>query len=121
MTSTAHSSARPTARRLPVLLGSLALAGGLVVGAAQVSGAAPDTRAPAPDTVVKVTGNADDGFGIQYYDRSALFPPALSEAMAECQEHSKSVVQVRCRMRTKTWYRDLADLKRAIAYARRAG
>ncbi|MEN8705104.1 MAG: hypothetical protein ABF306_03110 [Nocardioides marinisabuli] len=108
-------------RRLLVALGTGAAATGLVVGAAQVSGAAPDTKAPAPDTIVKVTGNADGGFGIQHYDGSTQFPPTMSEAMAECQEYPKKIGRVRCRKEVKTWYRDLADLKQAIKYARRAG
>lgn len=113
---------RPGAgRRLLVALGAGTLATGLVVGAAQVGGAASDTRAPAPDTIVKVTGNADGGFGIQHYDGSTQFPPTTSEAMAQCQEYPKKIGRVRCRKEVKVWYRDLADLKQAIKYARRAG
>ena len=94
---------------------------GLVVGAAQATESARDTRAPAPDTIVRVTGNADGGFGIQHYDGSTQFPPTTSEAMAECQEYPKKIGRVRCRKEVKVWYRDLADLKQAIKYARRAG
>ncbi|ANH36855.1 hypothetical protein I601_0403 [Nocardioides dokdonensis FR1436] len=113
---------RPGAgRRLLLALGAGASATVLVVGAAQVSGAAPDTKAPAPDTIVKVTGNADSGFGIAHYDGSTQFPPTTSEAMAECQEYPKKIGRVRCRKETQVWYRDLADLKQAIKYARRAG
>lgn len=108
-------------RRLLLALGAGVVSTGLVVGAAQATGAARDTRAPAPDTIVRVTGNADGGFGIQHYDGSTQFPPTTSEAMAECQEYPKKIGRVRCRKEVKVWYRDLADLKQAIKYARRAG
>lgn len=108
-------------RRLLLALGAGVVSTGLVVGAAQATGAARDTRAPAPDTIVRVTGNADGGFGIQHYDGSTQFPPTMSEAMAECQEYPKKIGRVRCRKEVKVWYRDLADLKQAIKYARRAG
>lgn len=82
-------------------------------------GAAPEAKAPAPDTIVKVTGNPAEGFGIEYYDGSSAFPPTDSESMAECQEYSAKVGRVRCRVEVRTWYRDLTATKRAIKYARR--
>ena len=128
-TSTQHRPAHQTrpgpragaGRRLVVALGAGAVCTGLVVGAAQATESARDTRAPAPDTIVRVTGNADGGFGIQHYDGSTQFPPTTSEAMAECQEYPKKIGRVRCRKEVKVWYRDLAALKQAIKYARRAG
>lgn len=124
-TAQAHHQTRPgpragAGRRLLLALGAGVVSTGLVVGAAQATGAARDTRAPAPDTIVRVTGNADGGFGIQHYDGSTQFPPTTSEAMAECQEYPKKIGRVRCRKEVKVWYRDLADLKQAIKYARRA-
>lgn len=97
---------------------SAALAALLVTAAS--GGAAPDAKAPAPDTIVKVTGNASEGFGIEYYDGSSAFPPTDSEAMAECQEYTAKVGRVRCRVEVRTWYRDLVDTKRAIKFARRS-
>ncbi len=131
MTTSTQHQAQPTSpvpgpragagRRLVLALGAGVVSTGPVVGAAQATESARDTRAPAPDTIVRVTGNADGGFGIQHYDGSTQFPPTTSEAMAECQEYPKKIGRVRCRKEVKVWYRDLADLKQAIKYARRAG
>ncbi|WP_292606449.1 hypothetical protein [Nocardioides sp. REDSEA-S30_B4] len=74
----------------------------------------------APETIVKVTGNASEGFGIEHYDGSSTFPPTHSEAMAECQEYSAKVGRIRCRVEVKTWYRDLVATKRALKYAHRS-
>lgn len=91
-----------------------------VLVTATTGGAAPEAKAPAPDTIVKVTGNAAEGFGIEYYDGSSAFPPTHSEAMAECQEYPAKVGRIRCRVEVKTWYRDLVATKRAIKHAKRA-
>ena len=103
----------PLARVAVVLAAALVA---VLVTAASV-GAAPDAKAPAPDTIVKVTGNASEGFGIEHYDGSSTFPPTHSEALAECQEYSAKVGRVRCRVEVKTWYRDLVATKRALKYA----
>jgi hypothetical protein len=91
------------------------VASALVMGAA-VAAARPWT--PPPDTVVKVEGNARDGFGIYFYDGSTMFPPTGSEARAECGEYDQQLDRVRCRVATRQWYRDLGAMKRAIRYAR---
>lgn len=75
------------------------------------------TQAPAPDTIVEVTGDAANGFEIHHYDGSALFPPTDSEARAECGEYDTQVARVRCRTEVRTWYRDLADLQQALDWA----
>ena len=77
----------PLARLLVVLAATLVA----LLGTAASVGAAPDAKAPAPDTIVKVTGNAAEGFGIEHYDGSSTFPPTHSEALAECQEYSAKV------------------------------
>lgn len=118
---TLTADATPRSRGLVArasLATSAALAALLVTAAS--GGAAPDAKAPAPDTIVKVTGNASEGFGIEYYDGSSAFPPTDSEAMAECQEYAAKVGRVRCRVEVRTWYRDLVDTKRAIKFARRS-
>jgi hypothetical protein len=74
---------------------------------------------PPHDTIVKVTGTAEDGFSIHHYDGSVLYPPTDSEAKAECLEHDKRLNQVRCRTEVRTWYADLADLKVALQWANR--
>ncbi len=74
---------------------------------------------PPHDTIVKVTGNAHDGFGIHHYDGSALYPPTDSEARAECLEYDTRLERVRCRTEVTTWYADLADLKTALRWANR--
>lgn len=118
-----HSTADTTSRsRGLVARASLAVSAALaaLLVTAASGGAAPDAKAPAPDTIVKVTGNASEGFGIEYYDGSSAFPPTDSEAMAECQEYTAKVGRIRCRVEVKTWYRDLVDTKRAIKHARRS-
>jgi hypothetical protein len=74
---------------------------------------------PPDDTIARVTGNAEDGFGIYHYDGTSLFPPTRSEARAECIEYDTGLARVRCRTEMRTWYRDLADIKDAIRLARR--
>lgn len=104
-------------------LGRLALAVSAallaVLGTAASGGAAPDAKAPAPDTITKVTGNASEGFGIEFYDGTSIFPPTDSEALAECQEYPAKTGRIRCRVEVKTWYRDLTATKRAIKLAKR--
>ena len=70
-----------------------------------------------PDTIVKVEGDAANGFGIYYYDGSAIYPPTDSEAKAECGEYDTLRARVRCRSEVRTWYRDLADLQRSLEWA----
>jgi len=99
---------------LRLLLATL-VAAALVAGAAQ---AATTTWTPPPDTIVKIEGNARDGFGIFYYDGSSIFPPTDSEALAECSEYDTRIAVARCRTAVRVWYRDLRAMKRAIRYAR---
>lgn len=103
--------------------GLLALAGvltGLLVGLLGVATAVGPGRvaAPAPDTIVAVEGDKANGFGIHYYDGSALYPPTDSESRAECSEYDTRVARVRCRTEVRVWYRDLGDLQQALAHAR---
>lgn len=108
-------------RFLTAVTVALAVLGGVGVGSAVAGsdGAAP-TWVPPHDTIVKVTGNADDGFGIHHYDGSVLYPPTDSEARAECLEYDARRDRVRCRTEVRTWYADLADLKIALKWANRA-
>ena len=104
------------------LLGVAVGAVALVVGSVGTALALPaETWVPPDDTIVRVTGNADEGFGIEHHDGTASFPPTLSEALAECGEYDIEVARVRCRSHVKTWYRDLADIKDALRLARRRG
>lgn len=79
-----------------------------------VAVAAGDTD---PDTIVEVEGDAANGFGIHYYDGSAIYPPTDSEAKAECGEYDTLRARVRCRSELRTWYRDLAELQRSLEWA----
>ena len=93
----------------------------LVAGSVGTALAMPTERwVPPDDTIVRVTGNAEEGFGIEHYDGSALFPPTDSEALAECGEYDTQVARVRCRAGVRTWYRDLADIKDALRLAHQA-
>ena len=103
----------------------LLLVTGLAFGVVLTLAVQPGTAAgrgwtPPPDTVVRVTGTAEDGFGIYHYDGSSLFPPTDSEALAECNEYDTRVARVRCRVGVRVWYRDLADLKDALRLAHRS-
>jgi len=70
-----------------------------------------------PKTIVKVEGDAANGFGIHYYDGSSIYPPTGSEARAECGEYDTFRARVRCRTEVRIWYRDLADLQRSLEWA----
>lgn len=117
-----RQSRRPSTSCYRLRPGLLALAGvltGLLVGLIGVATAAGPGRvaAPPPDTIVAVEGDKANGFGIHYYDGSALYPPTDSESRAECSEYDTRVARVRCRTEVRIWYRDLADLQQALAYA----
>ncbi|MCM3514662.1 hypothetical protein [Nocardioides sp. P86] len=105
--------------RLAVAAAGLTLAAttGSLVG---VAAAQADPTPPAPDTIVRVTGDAQTGFGIKYYDGSSDFPPRLREALDDCADYPARIGQARCRTKVKTWYRDLADTKQALKWARSA-
>jgi hypothetical protein len=92
-----------------------ALAAGLVVAlGGSTAWAMGETG---PRVIVEVEGDAANGFGIHYDDGSAIFPPTDSEAKAECGEYDTLRARVRCRTEVRTWYRDLADLQRSLAWA----
>ena len=94
----------------------------LVAGSVQTALALSGERwVPPDDTIVRVTGNAEEGFGIQHHDGTSVFPPTLSEALAECGEYDTRWARVRCRTQVRTWYRDLADIKDALRLARQTG
>ena len=40
---------------------------------------------------------------------------------AECSEYDTASARLRCRVEVRTWYRDLGDLKRSLAWVRRHG
>jgi hypothetical protein len=104
---------------MPKLL-ALAVAAGaalLLLLGSSLSASSSTTQAPAPDTIVEVTGDAANGFEIHYYDGSALYPPTDSEARAECGEYDTRVARVRCRTEVRTWYRDLGHLRQALEWA----
>ena len=101
---------------------ALAAAVTLVVACVGTALAGPGQSArwlPPHDTIVKVTGTAEDGFGVFHYDGTAIYPPTDSEARAECLEHDAKLDRVRCRVEVRTWYADLADLKVALRWANR--
>ena len=104
------------------LMGVAVGAVALVVGSVGTALALPaETWVPPGDTIVRVTGNAEEGFGIKYYDGRAVFPPTDSEAKAECGEYDTLRARVRCRAEVRTWYRDLGDIKDALRLARQSG
>jgi hypothetical protein len=101
-----------------------ALAAAIMIAAGAVglaaTGATGVVKAPGKfpgDTIIEVTGDKANGFGIQHLDGSGTFPPTDSEARAECSEYDTKVDRVRCRSEVRTWYRDLGDLQLALNYA----
>jgi hypothetical protein len=116
----------PAIRRATALLALLAglLAGVVTALAVSPGAAAPSTPSyewvPPDNTIVRVEGNRYDGFGVFFYDGSAIFPPTDSEALAECEEYDTRVAVVRCKTGVRVWYRDLGQLRRALRYAHSA-
>ncbi|WP_187366723.1 hypothetical protein [Nocardioides dongxiaopingii] len=100
---------------LPLLV--LALLG----GAAGLALAGPSSERGTRPVVVDVTGDAANGFEITYADGSQAFPPTDSESRAECGEYDTLRQRVRCRTEVRTWYRDLGDLQRSLAWVREHG
>lgn len=89
------------------------------LGAWSGAAAATSDRAPARGErpiIVEVQGDKANGFTIVYADGSSISPPTDSESVAECGEYDKRIDRVRCRVEVRTWYRDLGDLQRTIAY-----
>lgn len=106
-------------RALCLLLLAL-LAAALAGTSGPAAGERPRTPAwePAPTTIVAVEGDAELGFTIHRYDGSTLSPPTLSETTAECTEYDTAVQVAVCEAEARTWFRDLADLQAALAWAR---
>ena len=86
---------------------------GLALGMAGAVGASVTD----PDTIVRVEGDAANGFGIHRYDGTATYPPTDSEALAECWEYHRVRARVRCRTEVRVWYHDLAELQRSLEWA----
>lgn len=117
-------------RKLALLVAGVVagVVAGLALGPANgllaTAGAAPGDGPRAPrwkppaDTIVKVEGDADNGFTIHHHDGTTLSPPTLSETTAECGEYDTEVAVTACQVEVETWFRDLADLQVAIAWAR---
>ncbi|CAN5285144.1 hypothetical protein BH09ACT12_BH09ACT12_25970 [soil metagenome] len=89
-----------------------------LAGLAGLAGAYDAVRAPGNErpVIVEVTGSAADGFELTYADGSGRYPPTDSEARAECSEYDTGLAWVRCRVEVRTWYRDLGDLQRSLAW-----
>ena len=107
--------------------GLLVGAGVLAVAAAGAAGAGVAAAGPVeqvweppPSTIVWVSGDAANGFGVRHYDGTVAYLPTDSEAIAECGEYDTYVERVRCRVQVRTWYADLTQTRRAIAWARYA-
>ncbi|WP_370290842.1 hypothetical protein [Nocardioides sp.] len=134
-------SPHPPRRRPAIVIGaaSAATCAGLVAAALLPAGSAtagapphlpgPPTRPsstataapawePAPDTIVGVDGDAESGFEIRHYDGTSLYPPTMSESIAECGEYDTEVQVAVCEAETRTWFRDLAATQAAIEWAR---
>lgn len=102
-----------------VSLAVVALLVGLGVGSSGASEPAGRTAGAVPpaDTIVAVTGDADNGFSIRRYDGSTQHPPTTSEAHAECEEYDTEVAVAVCIAEVDIWYRDLGELQTALRWA----
>lgn len=117
-----HQPRPPTAATTALLSGALVavLATTCLLGSAGASVARTDRAAawePPPHTLVAVSGSRADGFTLEQYDGTLLYPPTLSEARAECAAYAGRVRRTRCRVEVSTWYRDLGELKRSLRWA----
>ncbi len=103
--------------RLAAVLATMATTVGLSVALAPADAttSAPGSYRP---IIVDVTGDAANGYGIEYADGDGLYPPTDSEAMAECSEYDRRLDRVKCRVEVRTWYRDLGDMLRSFAHLR---
>ena len=99
---------------LPVIV-LLALLGGVLSIAAWSASAREAADRP---VIVEVEGDKANGFTLVYADGSTLSPPTDSESVAECGEYDRRIDRVRCRVEVRTWYRDLGDLQRSLAWVR---
>ena len=99
----------------PTLLAGPALMLLLLVADADPVAAMGDP--PGPGTIVRVTGDRDQGFTIEHLGGRVGHTPTLSEARAECAEYDARVARVRCRTEVRVWYRDLGRLRRALDLA----
>jgi hypothetical protein len=73
---------------------------------------------PPDDTITAVSGSRAHGFHVEYHAQRDAWLPTRSEAIAECGEYDRRMRQVRCIVQVRTWYDDLADMKRALRLAR---
>jgi hypothetical protein len=106
-------------RRLAALLVALLAVGGLAAAAtADTATTLTDPYVPPADTIVQVEGDAANGFGIQHYDGTWLYPPTDSETMAECEEYDRFKRRFRCKVSNRTWLRALAGFKETTTYYR---
>ncbi|WP_148615562.1 hypothetical protein [Nocardioides rubriscoriae] len=103
-----------------LLLAALCFGALTWAGTAGTAGASAGAvaRAATRPVVVDVEGDKADGFTLHYADGSSLSPPTDSEAAAECSEYDTRLARVRCRVGVRTWYRDLGDLQRSLAWVR---
>ncbi|GAA4823435.1 hypothetical protein ACFQ0K_16800 [Nocardioides caeni] len=111
---------RRPARHLWPILGLLAgSVGAIGVSVLTPAGASSPQQALAErPIIVGVEGDAANGFGIDHADGTSLYPPTDSEAIAECGEYDTRAQRIRCRVEVRTWYRDLGDLQRSLAWVR---
>ena len=109
-------------RPFALLIGGLVTVAATTVGVAGLARADSDS-APGAERpiIVEVSGDAANGFGIEYAGGGASYPPTDSEAMAECSEYDTRLARVKCRAEVRTWYRDLGDLQASLAYVRAHG
>ena len=98
-------------KALAVLVAAVA---GLVIGGVAASAVEGATD---PDPIVRVEGDAANGFGIHRSDGTAIYPPTDSEARAECGEYDRVRERVRCRTEVRVWHRDLVELQRSLEWS----
>ncbi|MBB6627116.1 hypothetical protein H5V45_07260 [Nocardioides sp. KIGAM211] len=97
---------------LIALLATLAL-----LGSGGVALAATVDDPPPANTVVDVSGDAVNGFTIEYYDGSVDYPPTRAEAHAACNERDNRVRRAVCHTQVRVTFRDLRQMKVALGYA----
>lgn len=88
-----------------------------LLGSGGVALAATVDDPPPASTIVDVSGDASNGFTIEYYDGSVDYPPTRSEAHTACSDFHRHWRRASCHSEVRVWYRDLQRMKVALDFA----
>jgi hypothetical protein len=104
-------------RVLAALLAAVPLLGAGAAVAEHRPGPDPDRPSLPGHTIVKVEGDAENGFSVHRLDGSSEHPPTLSESTAECEEYDDPVRVAVCVAEVETSFEGLADVQLSLRWA----